>query len=151
MGRLLSVFLAVFMVMTVHSCKKDNQAAKDLDGVWTLTSWSYAGKDSISAGELTAYLGAFSFSGCKSASTDCTGSQIGFLGGVVNESFKWYFRNKAKYWTIGEGSLDSIPGVDVLAGEWDVISQSEFKFVVSSSSCINCLLWGKSVLEFSKQ
>jgi len=142
--------VATLALLVLAGCNKDNRAAKDLDGTWQLTSLNYAGKDTIPAGSVDDPNSFWTFAKCKVTKTNCGGHQTGFLDGTEQEGFTWFFSNKGASFDIGGGTLDGENSMDQLAGSWDVDTQDDETFIISSGGCPNCLIFGRTTLTFTK-
>lgn len=145
-----AIALLALVTIAALSCNKDNKAAKDLDGTWQMESWTYAGKDTIPAG--TANIGEtfWVFAKCKSSATNCHGHQHGFLGGVQQEDFEWFFSNKGATFDMGSGAFTSAASMNQLAGSWDVETLDDETFVIGTSSCGTCATVGRSTVTFKR-
>ena len=141
--------LAVALLLAT-ACNKDNQAAKDLDGTWRLDSWSYAGNDTIPAGEAANVESFWVFAKCKNSATNCDGHQNGFLGGIADENFSWFFSNKGGTFDMGGGAFTTASSMNQVSGSWTVSTLDDDSFVITTSSCGSCATLGASTLTFTR-
>lgn len=141
------ILFVISLAFFVFSCSKDNEEAKKLDGSWKLNKFSWAGKDSIPAAQLTDSLGTWQFAACKSKTETCRGTASDFLGSG-SEGFGWYIRSKGTKFTFGADNVQS--KIAQFGGDWDVSELNEHSFIITSESCGSCKVFGKETLTFSK-
>jgi hypothetical protein len=143
---------ALALGLVLGACNKNNEAAKNLDGSYSLDSWAYEGNGGLlPPGEVLGSdtLGVWDFTPCKVTEGDCEGSQTGFLG-TSTETFEWRLEDKGTSFIIGGTTSTTGASAGQLAGKWDVITLDENTLIATSSTCGTCFLAGQSTITFTK-
>lgn len=141
--------------MTVFSsCHPNLRVARKIKGSWMLSEWRWAGSElNKPAASYSGKTSKWLFKRCTSGLYEgrpCEGSVTGFEESDSTAVFSWYIFHRGTHFNLVHNNPQSSLNQLFYGGNWEIVELTHKKLILSSETCANCAIYGKTTLVFTK-